>query len=470
MFLLAENQMSKPSIKFGTDGWRGEISKDFTYENLSKVASAFIKYLKEKNLAHLGIAIGYDNRFQSEDFAMLCARIASGAGIKVLLSNHSLPSPALSYYVNKHNLAAGIMITASHNPFNWNGFKIKESFGGSARPEVTKSVEKYLDVLDNPDCPQNDKNIEYFYPFTEYLEHISSFVDLALIKNSGINVILDPMNGSGSGYLKRILPQITEINGNRDPLFHGINPEPLPINLIDLASYIKDSQGLSVGIAIDGDADRIAAYDPDGSYISSHNVFSLLLKHLYENKKLRGKVVKTFNISRLIEKQAKEYGLELKETPIGFKYIAEEFLTSDVLIGGEESGGIGIKGNIPERDGSLNALLLLELVSIEKKSLSQILKSIMDKHGYYYYDRIDLHVDTKFLAPKIAALKSKKEFLGKAIVKIEDLDGIKLNFDDGSWILFRPSGTEPLLRIYCEARSTDAVKLLLSQGENYIIS
>ena len=452
-------------IKFGTDGWRAEIARDFTFANVERVTAAFIKYLKSSNLASRGVAVGYDNRFQSEDFAKLAASICAGAQIKTYYSEISLPSPALSYFVNSKKLGAGIMITASHNPSGWNGFKIKEDFGGSSRPEVTKAVEKEIG-----DFKPNRKSgsFEIFNPKEQYLKHIASFVDLDKIKSSGMKVFLDPMNGSGAGYLKELLPEIVEINGNRDPLFHGINPEPLPINLLDLASIIKDAglaNPMSIGVAIDGDADRIAGYDPDGTYISSHNVFSLILKHLYENKHLRGKVVKTFNISRIVEKQSKAYGLELVETPIGFKYIAEQFLSADVLIGGEESGGLGIKGNIPERDGSLNALLLMELVAQSKKTLSQNLKEIMAQHGFYSYDRVDLKVEREKFFPIVAGLAQKDKFGGNKIVNIENLDGTKLNFADESWILFRGSGTEPLLRIYAEGRSMDQVELLLSEGQ-----
>jgi len=283
-------------IKFGTDGWRGEIAKDFTFENVSRVTEAFVEHVKEAGLSQKGIAVGYDMRFQSEDFALLAAKICAGHKIKTFYSKIPLPSPALSYFVNSKGLGAGIMITASHNPSNWNGFKIKESFGGSSTPEFTKAVESKIKEYNKPELSDN---FEYFDPKTDYIKKIASFVDIDMIKKSSINCILDPMNGSGIGYLKELLPQIREINNKRDPLFHGVNPEPLPINLIELSSIIKDynnDKNISLGIVLDGDADRIAAYDPSGEYISSHNVFALILKHLHENKKLSGKVVKTFNI------------------------------------------------------------------------------------------------------------------------------------------------------------------------------
>jgi phosphomannomutase len=355
------------------------------------------------------------------------------------------------------------MITASHNPPEWNGFKIKESFGGSARPEFTKKVENNI----GQKAPETKPNkIEALEPRIEYLKYIQNFVDMDLIKRSGIRIALNPMFGSALGYLSSII-KMDEVNGYRDPLFGGLNPEPIPVNLVDFTSYMQEmglkyEKELSVGIVLDGDGDRIGAVDPSGAFISSHNVFSLLLYHLFKNRKMTGKVVKTFNITRLVEKQCKKFGLPLAEVPIGFKYIADIMLKEKVLIGGEESGGMGIQGNIPERDGSLCALLLLELMATEKKTLKQILDSIMDELGRYYYDRIDLHTEKKSIG------RAPQQFAGQKVVKVEDLDGTKLNFEDGAWILFRPSGTEPLLRIYAEANDPERVKKLLAEGENLV--
>jgi len=450
-------------IKFGTDGWRARIAEDFTFDNVRLVAQALVNYLKKNKLDKAGLAVGYDNRFQSEDFARAAAEICALNGIKTYLSSASLPSPALSYYIKTNQLNAGIMITASHNPYEWNGFKIKEAWGGSARPEVTRAVEE---ELKEPVPASRDGSIEMFNPKPDYLKHISSFVDLDLIKKSGIKAVIDPMHGSAAGYLKDLI-EIEEIRGWRDPLFGGINPEPIPINLEELTSYMKEQylrypDNLLIGLALDGDGDRIGGVDPTGTYLSSHNLFSLLLYHLVENKKMTGKVVKTFNISRLVEKQAQKYKLPLAETPIGFKFIADLMLKEKVLIGGEESGGIGILGNIPERDGCLCALLLLELMAMKKMTLKQILDQIMEELGYYYYDRVDLHTEKKAIGapPKL--------FAGQEVMKVETLDGTKLNFADESWILFRPSGTEPLLRIYAEGRSSDQVELLLSEGQKLI--
>ncbi|NQU17730.1 MAG: phosphoglucomutase/phosphomannomutase family protein [Candidatus Saganbacteria bacterium] len=461
-------------IKFGTDGWRAKIADEFTFENVKKVTLAFIKYLKDNKLDKLGVAVGFDNRFQSENFAKTAASICAGSGIKTYLTKESVPSPVLSFVVKSKKLGAGIMITASHNPPDWNGFKIKEAFGGSARPEVTKAVEEKLGQMTNVKCQMsNEGKIIYIDPKPNYFKHIEKLVDLKLIAKSGVKVVVDPMYGSGAGYIKEILAkhgmEVEEIHGNRDPLFGGINPEPLPVNLEDTISFMKTyDRVFSTCIVLDGDGDRLAAVDPSGTYLSSHNMFSLLLKHLVENRKMKGKVVKTFNISRLIEKQAKKYKLNLKEVPIGFKYIADIMLNEKIIIGGEESGGMGIPMHLPERDGTLCGLLLLELMAKTGYNLKQILDQIMDKLGYYYYDRIDLQLKNRDkTVKKLDEIKNNppKTFAKQEVVKVETLDGLKLNFQDESWLLFRLSGTEPLLRIYAEGRTTEGTQILLGEGE-----
>ncbi len=462
-------------IKFGTDGWRAKIADEFTFENVEKVTLAFIKYLKDNKLDKKGVAVGYDNRFQSEDFAQKSAEICSTHGIRVLLTKESVPSPVLSFIVNHNKLGAGIMITASHNPPEWNGFKIKEAFGGSARPEVTKVVEKNISQIKNEKLKiKNEGNIVIVNPKPDYFKQLEKLIDFDLIAKSGIKIVVDPMYGSGAGYIKDILQKygvdVEEIHGNRDPSFGGINPEPLPINLEDTISYMKTfDRAYATCIVLDGDGDRLAAVDPSGAYLSSHNMFSLLLKHLVENKKLKGKVVKTFNISRLIEKQAKKYKLKLDEVPIGFKHIVNIMLKEKVIIGGEESGGMGIYGHLPERDGTFCGLLLLELMAKSGYNLKQILDEIMDELGYYHYNRIDLKLTNRDkMLEGLNKIKSNppKIFADKKITKVETLDGVKLNFSDESWILFRPSGTEPLLRIYAEGTTEESVKLLLGFGED----
>lgn len=455
-------------IKFGTDGWRAKIAEDFTFDNIRLVSQALVDYLGKDTK---GIAVGYDNRFQSDSFAKTAAEICSGAGIKTLLTKTAVTAQALSSCVKENNLSAGIMITASHNPPEWNGFKIKESFGGSAFPETTKGVEKKL--KDKLTITPSSDNIKLFDPNPAYLKKISSMVDLDLIKNKRLKIVIDPMYGSGAGYFKALGLPVIEIRSRRDPLFGGINPEPIPLNLEDSFSFVKEtalkySSEITACIVLDGDGDRLAAIDGSGRFINSHNVFALLLHHLIVHRKQSGDIVKTFNISNLIDRLCKKYNRKLSVTPIGFKYIADKMLKEDILLGGEESGGMGIKGYTPERDGILAGLMLLELIAYEKKSLAQILDSLMQEHGFFYYDRSDLHTEkAKDIVAKLQASTPDK-FASKKVEKVETLDGVKLMLEGNSWILFRASGTEPLLRIYVESTSEEAVKQILGAGEELI--
>jgi phosphomannomutase len=460
--------MNHPVIKFGTDGWRARIAEAFTFDNLRLVTQALVNYLKEQGLAARGLAVGYDHRFQSETFAQAAAEVCAGAGLKTRLLTHPVPSPVLSYTVKNLGLGAGIMITASHNPPDWNGFKIKEGFGGSAFPETTKAVEAHLSdrLMINPTA----NGIEPYDPDPEYLKKISSLVDLELINNHGLKIIFDPMYGSGAGYLKKLGLRYLGIRENRDPLFGGINPEPIPVNLEDSISLTKEvalkyASELTACLVVDGDADRIAAIDGSGRFINTHNVFCLLLRHLVLHRQLSGSVVKTFNLSNLIDKLCQRYNRPLTVTPIGFKHIAAKMIKEDILLGGEESGGMGIKGFIPERDGILASLMLLELMAYEKMTLGQILDEIMNEEGYFYYDRVDIHTEQAQAIVKRLSQTPPNKLGGKTVAKIETLDGLKLTLEDDSWILFRASGTEPLLRVYVEAARPELVKQLLGEGE-----
>lgn len=460
-------------IKFGTDGWRARIADEFTFDNLRLVTQALVDLLKEKGLADKGVAVGYDNRFQSEDFARAAAEVCSGAGLKTLLMAHALPSPTLSFTVNNLGLGAGIMITASHNPPEWNGFKIKEGFGGSAFPETTRAVEQNL--KSSQYFTISDQNIALFDPDPAYLKKVATLADIPMIKAANLNILIDPMYGSGIGNFQKLGLQVTEIRGWRDPLFGGVNPEPLPVNLEESFSLVRESalqhpDQLTVCIVLDGDADRLAAIDATGRFINTHNIFCLLLRHLVKHRQWSGEVVKTFNLTNLIDKLCQSYCLPLTVTPIGFKYIAKLIREKDILLGGEESGGMALKGFIPERDGTVAGLALLELMAVEKKTLGQILDELMAEHGFYYYDRIDLHTDKAQTA--VAELKKHppQAIGGLKVTKIEDLDGLKFNFEDGSWILFRASGTEPLLRIYCEGRTPDKLKQILGAGEQLALA
>jgi phosphomannomutase len=461
-------------IKFGTDGWRGVIARDFTFENLSSVAQATMDYLNREGLGNKGLIIGYDRRFLSRDFARRVAEVAAGNGINARLSEDYTPTPAISWAVRETGAGAGIMITASHNPPEYNGFKVKESFGGSALPMTTGILEEIVAynmandrrVIALPYEEALKKGaIELFDPSEGYFHQISRYVDLDLIAKSGISAVVDPMHGAGSGFIPRLLPGVAEINSNADPLFGGLPPEPIGQNLLELAALLKNGKYL-VGLALDGDADRIGAVDENGDFFSSHCIFTVILRHLIEYKKLTGAVVKTVSTTRMVDLLAEKFGLELLETPIGFKHICDLMLKRDILMGGEESGGLGVKGHIPERDGILLGLLLLEAVAVSGKGLRQLLDETMDDIGHFYYQRIDRRIEDTAKELLVARLRFNPPTAidGQRVVATNFSDGFKFIFENGDWLLIRPSGTEPVLRLYSEAGSPDQVERFLRQA------
>ena len=458
-------------IKFGTDGWRGIIARDFTFDNLSLVAQATMDYLNREGLGNKGLVIGYDRRFMSRDFARRVAEIAAGNGIKVRLTEDYAPTPAVSWAVRESGAGAGVMITASHNPPEYNGFKIKEAFGGSALPTTTKILEEIVEfnrengrrVVAIPYSEALNKGlVELFDPCESYFHQISRYVDLDLIAKSGIPVVIDPMYGAGSGFIPQLLSCVDEIHNIENPAFGGLAPEPIAQNLQELSALIKSGK-YRVGLALDGDADRIGAVDENGDFFSSHCIFTVILRHLLEHKKLTGAVVKTVSTTRMIDLLAQKYDLELLETPIGFKHICGLMLERDILMGGEESGGLGVKGHIPERDGILLGLLLLEAMAVSGKGLRQLLEATMDEIGHFHYRRIDRHIDDSNKEQLIARLGSQPpaEIDGRTVTSTNFSDGFKFIFENGDWLLIRPSGTEPVLRLYSEAGSLDQVERFL---------
>jgi len=461
-------------IIFGTDGWRGVIARDFTFDNISLVAQATMDYLHREDLARKGLVIGYDRRFLSCEFAERVAEIAAGNGIKVWFIGNFVPTPAVSWAVHEKQAGAGIMITASHNPPIYNGFKVKESFGGSARPSTTKQLEELV-ALNQANSREileisftnalSDGVIEKFDAISPYLKQLARYVDLNVIRYASIPVVVDPMFGAGSGFISQLLPGATEIHGEYNPGFGGRPPEPTEENLKELAEMVSTGK-FRVGLALDGDADRIGAVDETGTFFSSHMIFTVLLRHLYERKGLRGGVVKTVSTTRMVDLVAEKYGIKLFETPIGFKHICELMLENDILMGGEESGGLGVKGHIPERDGILMALLLLEAMAMTGKGLRQLLNETMDEIGHFFYRRIDLQIEQERKTKLIARLQTSPPLTiaDQPVLDKNFRDGFKFIFSDGSWLLIRPSGTEPVLRLYSEASSPDAVERLLSAG------
>jgi len=464
------------NIKFGTDGWRGIIADDFTGANVRLVSQATVNYFKNPETPGNSIVIvGYDNRSQSEYFALEAAKIVAASGLRAILSKQSCSSPAVSYLVKEHGAKGGIMITASHNPPSFNGFKIKAYYGGPASPSIIKMVEEELALLvaENRTYPSSSEykdrvETEDFRP--SFLKQIASLVDLDRIKAANFKVLIDPMYGSGAGYLSTILKDagvgnVFEIRGERNSYFGGINPEPIVQNMAATFAAVKEF-GADVAVVSDGDADRVGAADSLGRFVDSHRIFAVLLKHLAEQRRWTGDVVKTLSTTQLINKLSAKYGRKLYETPIGFKYICDLMLEKDIMIGGEESGGIGVKNHIPERDGVLLSLLLLEAMAYRGKKLEELIDEIMLEFGDHEYDRVDLHPDVERWDAILSHLKGFKpsELAGKPVNDVSKIDGTKIIFEDESWLLLRPSGTEPVVRVYAEASSKERVKELIAAG------
>ncbi len=461
-------------IKFGTDGWRGVIAREFTFDNLSIVAQATMDYLHEQGLAGQGLVVGYDRRFLSREFAERVVEIAAGNGIRTWLADSYAPTPAVSWAVRELGAGGGVMITASHNPPEYNGFKVKESFGGSARPATTRALEAVVarnireerGVLEMPMVEAlASGRAERINVRTSYFGQLARYVDLELIKKAGIPVMVDPMYGAGAGFIPELLPGTAEIHTAENPGFCGCPPEPTEEHLVELASLVK-SGAYRIGLALDGDADRIGAVDETGEFFSSHRIFTVLLRHLIERKGLRGGVVKTVSTTRMVDLLCAKFGLELFETPIGFKHICELMLERDILMGGEESGGLGVKGHIPERDGILMGLLLLEAMAMTGKGLRRLLDETMDEIGHFYYRRIDLAIDNAAKERLIGRLQGGgiTTIASRPVAAENFRDGFKYIFADGSWLLIRPSGTEPVLRLYSEAEDPAVVEELLAAG------
>lgn len=456
-------------IKFGTDGWRGVIGEDFTFVNVRRVAAAVACYILAEGKPARGLVIGYDTRFLSAEFAGAAAEVVAAAGIPVVLAAQATPTPAVSYAVLARRAAGAIMITASHNPYQWNGVKFKAPYGGSAAPAIVHRIETYLHQpgkLPARIRQRHAAKVKITDLAGPYLARIKSLVQLERIRASGRRFAIDPMFGAGQGCLARIFEEagigFQQIHGTHNPLFPGLNPEPIEPHVAGLRRAVIEGR-FDAGFATDGDADRLGAIDRDGTFIDSHKIFSILLAHLAGDLKLRGEVVKTFSTTRMIDKLAAKYGLPLHVTPIGFKYICELMLTRDVLIGGEESGGIGVKGHLPERDGIFNSLLLAEVVAARNRTLGELVQELQDEFGPHQYGRLDMEIEMA------AARRAVKQALGLKgrrvgglrVTAVDDMDGVKLLFADKAWLLVRASGTENLLRLYAEAPSHGQVKSLL---------
>lgn len=468
--------MDKAKIKFGTDGWRARIAEDFTYANVEIVTQAVVDYLRaQKGDARIRALVGYDRRFASEWFAARTAEVMAGNGVEVELLSSDAPTPLISFEVKHRGLDGGIVITASHNPPDFNGYKFKAPYGGAATPRITNEIESHLGRTAPRRMTLAEAQagglLKIIDPPDDYRRALETRVDLERLRGIDAVVIADPMHGTGGRWIETILSggriEVETIRSWRDPYFGGVFPEPMPQHLGALSEAIR-RRGALIGLATDGDADRVGAMDERGEYINTHQILTILLLHLVRNRGERGGVARTFSQSVLIRRIAESYGFKLFETPIGFKHIGDLMLDpeNDFLIGGEESGGIGVRGHIPERDGILNSLLLLEAVVTAGKPPSEIVREIWREFGEFHFERRDLHIPVEAGQRLVASLREDPpaEFAGYKVVGVSTLDGTKLHFEDESWILFRQSGTEPLLRVYCEATSLAKVMTIIEEG------
>ncbi len=466
-------------IKFGTDGWRAVIADDYTYENIRRVGGGIASYVLKNEDPSRGLLVAWDTRFASREFAHLIAEVLADAGINIQIANDYTPTPALSYAVKNQRAAGGVMITSSHNPWNWNGVKFKETFGGSARPSVIKIIEE---AVRKGEMPKGRRGtIEEVDFKAAYVDAITKFADLEKIKSAGFRFLIDCMYGAGRNVLSGIFAEHgidhVQIHSAPDPMFGGINPEPIE-PWVNEAKAATVREKCDAGLIVDGDADRVGAVTEDGMFVDAHKCFAILLKWLLEYKKWPGAVTRAYNTTLMLDRIAKKYGRELIEHGIGFKYVTDIVLSGkEVAIGGEESGGIGFPRHLPERDGTLNSLLLANAMADSGRTMGQLVSDLQQEFGQHHYGRKDLRIpeEVKQNALRRAAT-GKLDHIGKyKVLSSGDLDGIKFYLDApkngngaDAWVLLRASGTEPLMRIYCEASTPELVQEILANAEAFV--
>lgn len=472
-------------IKFGTDGWRGIIASDFTFENVALVATAVARVMKKIQPNDTTMIVGFDRRFFSREFAQTAACVYAEHGFKVLISENYVPTPALSWTVkNTPNCAGGTMLTASHNPYSWNGFKYKEKFGGSASNEMTKQFENEMDTIVSIGAVPmgekfvelvKDKKITIFNPMETYFNAVLKQVDVDAIRNAKFKVGVDAMYGAGSNHFRKLLEsigvQVTEIHAAENPFFAGTPPEPVEKNLTELSALIRD-QKLDCGLATDGDADRLGAIDEFGNSFTTQKILSVTYWHMLKNKNKPWNISRSVSTTRLVDLIAAKYGKKCFETPVGFKNIAQEMVKGNAQFGGEESGGIGIVDHVMERDGLFTGLLLLELMAKTGKKLAAIYKDLSAEIRPYEFTRMDLHVPAEVMVKAMTKLSKNTPtvWMGRKVETLLTMDGFKFYMEDGSWILIRPSGTEPIFRLYSEAETLEASQKLLEEVKSYVLS
>jgi phosphomannomutase len=463
-------------IKFGTDGWRAIIAEDFTVDNVARVAFATGEWLK-KNYDQPSVVVGHDCRFAGELFMETTVKVLLSQGIHVRMSRGFVSTPMISLAANQFSCQIGIILTASHNPPSYNGFKLKAYFGGPLAPWHVQEVE---DIIPES-CPVDFSKIELDGAIaagqlevvdieTRYVEHVKANFDLEAIKKSGLKLAYDAMYGAGQNVLKRILPETAFLHCDYNPSFEGQAPEPIAKNLKQLEAFLKEKGNIDCALATDGDADRIGLYNGKGDFIDSHHIILLLIHYMVKYKKMTGKVVIAFSVTPRVERMCKHYGLEIQTTKIGFKEIASIMVDDDVLLGGEESGGIAVKGHIPERDGIWMGLIIWEFMAKSGKSLDELIDEVYEIVGEFKFERNDLHITEELKQKIIANCKADnyKSFGNYEVKEIKTIDGFKYFFDDNRWMMIRPSGTEPVLRTYAEAPTLEEVRIILKATEKAI--
>lgn len=461
--------MGQTQIKFGTDGWRAIIAKDYTVDNVKRVSEATARWMLQKNMG--SVVIGYDCRFGGLMFSETAAKVFCNFGIKVYFDKAFASTPMVSLGVVKLKADMGVVITASHNPPSYNGFKLKSAYGGPTIPSDISDVEAIipedsLGKLPSIESYYDKGLVEYVDLEKMYLDHVEASFDLDLIRSSGIRLAYDAMYGAGQNVIRKLFPDAYLMHCEYNPSFMGQAPEPIDRNLTELSSLLASDDSINLGLANDGDADRIGLFNEKGEFVDSHHILLLLLYYLYEYKKLDGKLIITFSVTNKILKMAEQYGLDVEVTKIGFKYIAEIMTKEDVLLGGEESGGIAAKGHINERDGVWMGLLIMEFMAKTGKSLSQLIEEIYEKVGPFCFDRDDLHIEDsrKWAIMDKCASGQIQSIGGREVIRTEDTDGYKFFVSEDEWIMVRPSGTEPVLRVYAHATDRTKLKQLLSDA------
>jgi phosphomannomutase len=467
---------SQTTIAFGTDGWRAIIADDYTFANVRRCAAGMAELMKRKGLGDRGVVVGYDMRFESEDFAATTARVLAAAGVKTYLCARAEPTPVISHAILEQRAGGGVTITASHNPAAYNGFKVRSDYGGAADPETIAELEQIINSTNAEDVRSISLDegaqkglIVSLRPADSYLRHVAGLVDLDRLRQANLKLVVDAMYGAGMGWFPRMLGggalEIVEVNGERNPSFGGINPEPIAKNLQKLFTTVR-SVGASVGLATDGDADRLGVCDEHGNFIDQLRVYSLLALYLLDVRGYRGPIVKTLSTSSMLDRLAERYNVPVYETSVGFKYVAPKMIETNALIGGEESGGYAFRGHIPERDGIVAGLFILDMMVRLGKTPSQLVQYLFDQVGPHFYDRLDVHFPADQRSEILARLAAAQpaDVAGRPVQRILREDGSKFFLADGSWLLIRFSGTEPIMRIYSEAGSADEVRSILEAG------